>query len=400
MRRKVLAIILAESKGENLGPLTSDRCKAAVPFAGKFRVIDFSLSNCINSGIRQINVMVQYKSDSLQKHIRDGWSILNPPLGEYIDVYPPQQIEDNRWYSGTADAIFQNLYTIEQENPDYVLILAGDHIYNMDYRHMINLHQENEADVTIAAIPIPIDEGKNYGVLGIDEKNKVISYAEKPEEPVPFDREEQQTLSSMGIYVFSREILKDILKIDAQRASSHDFGRDIIPSMIGDYNMYVFKFMHENGVPRYWRNLGSIQSYYQTHVDILYPPTNFDILSDKWRMRTNEIHIAPAIIEGHHTHFGLAINSLITGGGIIVGTVKNSILSPNVYIMEDAEVKNSIVFENVRIGKGAKVKNAIIEKNVIIPENFQLGYNRDEDGKRFVLAEDNLVVIPKNTVVE
>ncbi|MDH4129731.1 MAG: sugar phosphate nucleotidyltransferase, partial [Spirochaetota bacterium] len=343
---KVLAIILAGGKGTRLYPLVEKRCKPAVPFGGKYRIIDFTLSNCINSGIRQINVMVQYLSDSLQKHIRDGWNILSPALDEYIDVYPPQQRHSERWYQGTADAIFQNLFTIERVNPDYILVLAGDHIYKMDYREIINYHIKNHADLTIATIPTPIEESSGFGVIEIDSNNRIIGFEEKPKSPKPIPNNPKMALASMGIYVFSREVLFHHLILDADSSSSHDFGKDIIPKMVSNNPVYSFAHQYPDGKPRYWRDVGTLKSYYDSNMDLLNENCEFELFHENWKFRTCQTQSSPNLvgIEANSSEF--LINSIVTGGAYIRGKVKNCIMSPEVIIGKDAEVSNSILFNS------------------------------------------------------
>ncbi len=393
---KVLSIILAGGKGSRLSPLSENRCKPAVFFGGRFRIIDFVLSNCINSGIRQINVMVQYLSDSLQKHIRSGWSILSPPLGEYIDVYPPQQRHSENWYQGTADAIFQNIFTIEKESPDYVLILGGDHIYKMDYREIINYHIEKNAELTIATIPVSIEEGKSFGIMEVKKDGKIIGFEEKPQNPKPIPNKPNTTLASMGIYVFSKDVLLDQLIIDADSSSSHDFGKDIIPKMINEHRVYSFPFQNKDGSPRYWRDVGTLTSYYTSNMDLLNKDCSFDLFGEDWKFRTYQSNSAPSMI-GITKNNGYLINSIISGGANIKGKVTNSILSPDIIIEEDAEVDQCILFSHSHIKKGAKLTKTIVEKNIIIPENYCID-NNINNNDIFKVTKEGITVVAKKTI--
>ena len=393
---KILAIILAGGKGTRLFPLTEDRCKPAVPFGGKYRIIDFALGNCINSGIRQIHVMVQYLSDSLQKHIRDGWSILSPSLSEYIDVYPPQRLLSDNWYQGTADAIFQNIFTIQRMDPDYLLVLAGDHIYRMDYRDIINFHIEKKGELTIATIPVPVEEGYQFGIIEVDPNNRIIGFEEKPEKPKHIPGNEKIALASMGIYVFSRDALFHYLKQDADLPSSHDFGKDIIPKMVEHNAVYSFAHQFKDGKPRYWRDVGTLKSYYDANMELLQKNPPFELFNENWKFRTHQNQSAPNLIAIKENSGNIYENSLLTGGSVIRASVKNSVLSPGVIVEEDAMIENSILFNSCHIMKGAKIRNAIIEKNVLIPEGYQIGFDPEQDKKKYTVTNEGITVISKN----
>lgn len=390
---KVLAFLLAGGKGTRLSPLVNERCKPAVPFGGRFRIIDFTLSNCINSGIRRVNVMVQYQSESLQKHIRDGWSILSSYLGEYIDVYPPQQRVSDHMYTGTADAVYQNLYTIEVEKPDYILILGGDHIYKMDYRHMIRFHLEKGAALTVAAVPVPISEAVHFGIIVMDKKYQVLRFQEKPKENAATIPDDPNTcLASMGIYVFSTEIMKKYLMMDSQKTSDHDFGKNIIPDMLeNNESIYVFPFRDKDGNPGYWKDVGTLSAYYQTNMEMLSEESPFQLDDPKWKIRTYEPYQLPAQIMSK----GSVNNSLISGGVKIYGKVKNSILSGKVIVEEGATVEDSIIFDNAIIGKQAQVQRAILDKDVVIPPSYILSKEHLTNEEQFTITEDHVIVLPK-----
>ncbi len=390
---KVLAIILAGGKGTRLEPLVAERCKPAVPFGGKFRIIDFVLSNCINSEIRRINVMVQYKSNSLQKHIVEGWSFLSPYLGEYIDVYPPQQRVGEHWYSGTADAVYQNLFTIEEEKPDLVLILSGDHIYKMDYRKMIAEHLENQAALTIASIPTPIKDGSRFGILGINEVGKVIEFQEKPPTPFPIPDDPDQCLASMGIYIFNTESLVQRLVKDAQSQSDHDFGKNIIPAMIHTEPVYAHLFCDEQGNAEYWRDVGTISSFYDSNMDLLLPGSGFTIDDPTWQFRTVQLQNAPARILGNNPNQQIN-HSYFSNGSVIEGDVIHSILGFNVNVKPEAQVLDSVLFNGVTVGEGATVQRAIVDKGVTIPDGVDIA-EIDVDNYGGKRTEDGISVLPK-----
>jgi len=396
--KKVLAMILAGGRGERLYPLTRDRAKPAVPFGAIYRIIDFTLSNCLNSGIRRIYALTQYKSTSLQRHIQFGWNILSAPLGEFIEAVPAQQRINEHWYQGTADAIFQNIYTLQVERPDLVLILSGDHIYKMDYRKMIAFHLEKGADLTVAAIRMDRNLSREFGVIEIDEDWQIIGFQEKPEEPKTLPGDPSGILASMGIYVFNTELLVRRLIEDARSDSSHDFGKDIIPRMIGKDQIFAFDFRQGDcGGVGYWRDVGTIDAYYEANIDLISVIPQLNLYDSQWPILTQQPISPPAktvwIEEGR---VGTALNSIISNGCIISGgNVKRSILSPNVTVHSFAEVEDSILLEGVDVGRNAKIKKTIVDKEVRIPPGTEIGYHLDEDAKRFTVTDSGIVVVPK-----
>jgi glucose-1-phosphate adenylyltransferase len=396
--KKVLAMILAGGRGERLYPLTRDRAKPAVPFGAIYRIIDFTLSNCLNSGIRRIYALTQYKSTSLQRHIQLGWNILSAPLGEFIEAVPAQQRINEHWYQGTADAIFQNIYTLQMERPDLILILSGDHIYKMDYRKMIAFHLEKGADLTVAAIRMDRNLSREFGVIEIDEDWRIIGFQEKPEEPKTIPGDPSGILASMGIYVFNTELLVRRLIEDARSDSSHDFGKDIIPRMIGKDQVFTFDFRQGDcGGVGYWRDVGTIDAYYEANIDLISITPQLNLYDLQWPILTHQPISPPAktvwIEEGR---VGTALNSIISNGCIISGgNVKRSILSPNVTVHSFAEVEYSILLEGVDVGRNAKIKRTIIDKEVQIPQGMEIGYHLDEDAKRFTVTDSGIVVVPK-----
>jgi glucose-1-phosphate adenylyltransferase len=402
---KALAIILAGGKGTRLEPLTRDRAKPGVPFGGQYRIIDFVLSNCINSGLRKILVLTQYKAASLDRHINKGWRFLSRELGEYIDVIPPQQRVGEQWYMGTADAIYQNIYSIEQEAPDYTLILSGDHIYRMDYRPMIQQHFERRADLTIASLPVPIDEARSFGVLEVDDSSRVVSFHEKPARPNPLPQRPDLALASMGIYVFNTSVMFERLCQDAIRPnSSHDFGKDIIPAMIKDARVYTYAFNDERtGEAAYWRDVGTLDSYYQTSMDLLAPRPHLDLHDEAWPFFTSQTHAAPPKFissdrgDNGRAPRGQAVDSMVCPGCVVDGGhVERSILARRVLVERYSIIEDSIIQENVKIGEHCRIRRAIIDKDNVIPAGTHIGYDLAFDRRRgFTITDQGLVVVPK-----
>ncbi|MCX8117119.1 MAG: glucose-1-phosphate adenylyltransferase [Desulfobacterota bacterium] len=395
---KVLTMLLAGGRGERLYPLTRDRAKPAVPFGAIYRIIDFTLSNCVNSDIRRIYILTQYKSTSLQRHIQLGWNILATALGEFIEIIPAQQRIDEHWYQGTADAVFQNLYTLQNERPDLVLILSGDHIYKMDYRKMIAYHLEKEADLTVASIRMDRSLSREFGVMEVDGEGRILGFQEKPAEPKTIPGDPEGILASMGIYVFNTEILVRRLIEDARSDSSHDFGKDVIPSMIERDRVFAFDFRQGDcGKVGYWRDVGTIEAYYEANMDLVSVTPQLNLYDPDWPIFTYQPPYPPAktvlIEEGR---VGTALNSIVSNGTIISGgTVKRSILSPRVQIHSYAEVEDSILLEGVDVGRHARIRRTIIDKEVRIPEGTRIGYDLEEDAKRFTVSPSGIVVVPK-----
>ena len=392
-------MILAGGKGERLYPLTKDRTKPAVPFGGIYRIIDFTLSNCVNSNIRKIYVLTQYKSISLNRHIQLGWNLFSSQLGEFISLVPAQQRVDERWYQGTADAIFQNFYTLQQERPDLVLILAGDHIYKMDYNEMIRYHLEKGGDLTVGTMQMPNSTSREFGVIEVDRDFRIVGFQEKPEHPKTLPENPEAILASMGIYVFNTEKLVRRLIEDAKRrGSSHDFGRDVIPSMITKDTVYAFNFWdEERREPKYWRDLGTLDAYWEANIDLVSVIPQLNLYDSEWPIHTCYVPFAPAkTLHSDGERTGVAINSILSGGCIISGgRVENSILSPNVKIHSYAEVTDSIIMEGVSIGRHARIRRTIIDKGVKVPGGMEIGFNLHEDRKKFTVSHTDIVVIPK-----
>jgi glucose-1-phosphate adenylyltransferase len=404
-----LTLILAGGKGTRLEPLTRDRAKPAVPFGGLYRIIDFTLSNCINSGLRKILVLTQYKARSLDRHIGTGWSFLTRELDEYIEVLPPQQRIDEHWYQGTADAIYQNIYTIEKADPKYVVILAGDHIYKMDYDDMIRHHVERSADLTIGCLPMPLRDGIHFGAVQVDAEDRVTSFLEKVKEPPPIPNDPEHFLASMGIYVFTARLMYELLCQDATRSdSAHDFGRNIIPTMIQAQKVQAFRFRDKNRktVP-YWRDVGTLDAYYQANMDLIEVDPVLNLYDREWPIRTHQAQLPPPKFvfddgPGADARRGEALNSMVCQGCIISGGhVRRSILSPNVRVNSFAVVENSILFDGVDVGRHSRLRRVIIDKDVKIPPNTTIGYNAEHDRQRgFQVTEQGVVVIAKAELPE
>lgn len=400
MFQKTLAIILAGGVGSRLAPLTEDRAKPAVPFGGKYRIIDFVLSNCLHSGIRRVLMLTQYKSHSLQKHVRDGWSIFNPELGEYITLVPPQMRTGDRWYGGTADAIYQNLYLLERSGADYVIILPGDHIYRMDYAPMMEFHKRSNADLTIACRDVPLEEASQFGVMSLDANQRITQFVHKPTDPAQMPCESDHAIASMGVYIFSTERLMQILEAHGTQGSDHDFGKDIIPSLIDSGKVFAYPFGGDSGrvtPDKYWRDVGTIDAYYQANMDLLdqVPPMN--LYQDEWPVRTYAAQHPPArTVPGRLGSEGIAINSIVAGGAVISGaSAQRSILFSNVFVDEEAMVHESILFDGVKVGKGAQLNRCIVDKDVVIPNGEEIGLDTIKDRERFDISPDGIVVVPK-----
>jgi len=403
---RVLAMLMAGGRGQRLEPLTLHRAKPAVPFGGIYRIIDFTLSNCVNSGIRHINVLVQYKSLSLNRHLRDAWSFLTAELGEYIDTIPPQQRVGDHWYLGTADAVYQNLYSIEKDNPEHVLILSGDHVYKMDYRHLVDYHIDRHADMTVGAVEVPKEQAHLFGILEVDASHRVTGFQEKPEQAQPLPHHPTMCFASMGVYVFRTDFMIRALEEDAADPhSTHDFGRDLLPRLIDRARVFAFSFIDENKKEsKYWRDVGTIDAYWAANMDLVSINPVFNLYDHDWPIRTAPaMHPPPKFVfaqEWPGGRMGVALDALVSPGCIISGgRVQNAILSPCVRVNSYAQVTDSILFENVNVGRHAKIRRAIIDKDVRIPEGMQIGYNLDEDRKRFTVSKEGVVVIEKGAVL-
>ena len=393
-----LAMILAGGQGERLYPLTRDRAKPAVFFGGIYRIIDFTLSNCANSGLRKIYLLTQYRSLSLDRHVRHGWSIFNAELDEFVHTVPPQQRMRTQFYQGTADAIFQNIYTLQMEKPQHVVILAGDHVYKMDYGRLLAFHIEKQADLTIACVPVPTAQATTLGVARVDDDQRVVAFDEKPAAPSPIPDDPEFALCSMGVYVFTTEVLVRAVIEDAKQDSEHDFGRDIIPTLVHTNRVFAYGFRDERtGEPAYWRDIGSLDSYYDANMDLVAVEPRCNLYEEEWPVRTHMEQRPPAktVLCTSNPNAG-AIDSLVSGGCIISGArVTRSILSPHVRVERDAEVTESIVFPDVSVGEGAKLQRTIVDRGVHIPAGACFGYDADEDRRRATVTPGGVVVITR-----
>ncbi len=399
--QNIFTMVLAGGRGERLHPLTEHRAKPAVPFGGKYRIIDFTLSNCLNSGLRKVAVLIQYKSHSLDRHIRTGWDVFNAELGEYIASIPPQQRISEEWYRGTADAVYQNLFLLENEQPDYVLILAGDHIYKMNYMEMFHWLVAKSADVVVGALDIPIEEAHRFGVMGVDDDFRVKEFVEKSATPTPTPEDPTKAFASMGIYMFRAQSLREELIADAREGTAHDFGKNIIPRMIRTRRVYAFKFQDANKkAVKYWRDIGTLDAYWEANLDLVAVDPLFNLYDQQWPIRTYQGQYPPAKFvfaqDYQGGRMGVALDSIVCGGCIISGgRVQNSVLSPNVRVQDHADVRDSVIMENVVIGEHCRIRRAIIDKDVTIPPKTEIGYDRESDAKRFHVTDSGLVVISK-----
>ncbi|MDR1988989.1 MAG: glucose-1-phosphate adenylyltransferase [Acidobacteriaceae bacterium] len=395
-----LVIVLAGGAGERLFPLTKDRAKPAVYFGGPYRIIDFVLSNCINSGLRRVFIATQYKSLSLNRHIRGGWGIVSEELGEFIEILPPQKRVSEHWYQGTADAVYQNLYSVMRENPKYVFVLSGDHLYKMDYARMLRYHQEKGAAVTLACIEEPIAEASRFGIVAIDETHRVTEFQEKPAQPSPIPGVPDFALASMGVYIFNTDVLVSALEGDADKHTNHDFGKDIIPALIHQAPVYAYSFYDENKkASKYWRDIGTLDAYFEANMDLCHVNPEFNLYDPEWPLRTNQPQAPPAKFVFAETggRCGQALDSIISPGCIISGsTVLGSVLCPNVRVHSFCQIEQCILMPGVHVGRHAKIRRAIIDRDVIIPRGALIGYNLDEDRKRHTVTDSGIVVVTTN----
>ena len=394
----ILVILLAGGVGERLSPLTKERAKPAVHFGGPYRIIDFTLSNCINSGLRRIFIATQYKSLSLSRHIRTGWNVVSEELGEFIEILPPQKRVGEHWYLGTADAVFQNLYSIVRETPAHVIVLSGDHVYKMDYAKMVRFHSEQNADVTIATIEVPVADGRRFGIVSIDAQDRVTGFAEKPSEPTPIPGSSDVALASMGIYVFKADVLVRALEDDAvQPDSQHDFGKNIIPSLIHSAPVYSYRFHDENKkAAKYWRDVGTLDAYFEASMDLCQVNPEFNLYDPEWPLRTYQPQAPPAkfVFAEEGRRCGQALDSIISNGCIISGSrITGSILCPNVRVHSFCRIDQAILMQGVRVGRHARIRRAIIDRDVLIPRGALIGYDMDEDRRRHTVTENGVVVV-------
>ncbi|HXS27439.1 MAG TPA: glucose-1-phosphate adenylyltransferase [Steroidobacteraceae bacterium] len=392
-----LAVVMAGGRGERLKDLTAHRCKPATPFGGKFRIVDFVLSNCVNSGIRQISILTQYKAQSLIQHVQQGWSYLRGEFGEFVEVVPAQQQLGECWYRGTADALYQNLELILSHRPKHVLVLAGDHIYKMDYGPMIAYHVEKGGDVTVGVVVLPAAESRSFGVLTATEWNRVTKFTEKPAKPDTLPNRPDSILASMGIYVFNTRLLERLLVEDASDAASqHDFGKNVIPQAIGTRQVFAYPFQDvKTRAQSYWRDVGTIDAYYEANVELVHVAPELNIYDREWPIWTYQVHSPPAkFVLDEDGRRGMAINSVVSGGCIISGsTVRGSLLFSDVRVDEHSVVEDAVVLPRVEIGKGCHVRRAILDEGCQVPDGMQIGLDRNADAQRFHVTDKGVALV-------
>ncbi|WP_432209968.1 glucose-1-phosphate adenylyltransferase [Marinobacter alkaliphilus] len=398
LTRQTLALVLAGGRGSRLHDLTKWRAKPAVPFGGKFRIIDFPLSNCINSGIAQVGVITQYKSHSLIRHIQRGWGFMRGELDEFVELLPAQQRIETSWYEGTADAVLQNLDIIRSHEPEYVLILAGDHVYKMDYGTMLAAHVENEADITVGCIEVPIEDATAFGVMSVDDELRITEFEEKPAVPKAMPGQPDKALASMGIYVFSTRILFDELLRDHQlnNESSHDFGKDIIPSVIRRLNVYAFPFRDPvNKKPAYWRDVGTIDSLWQANLELIDVSPELNLYDAHWPIWTYQEQLPPAkFIFDDEDRRGTAVDSMVAGGCIVSGArIRHSLLFSQVRVHSFTTVEDAVIFPDVDIGRHCHIRKAVIDRGCRIPDGTRIGFDKKADENRFHVSPKGVVLI-------
>lgn len=397
LTRDTLALILAGGRGSRLKQMTLWRAKPSIPFGGKFRIIDFPLSNCVNSGIRQIGLLTQYKAHSLIKHIQQGWGFLRGEFGEFVELLPAQQRIASAWYAGTADAIYQNLDIIRTHNPEYVLILAGDHIYKMDYGPMIAQHVENQADMTVGCIEVDLKRARAFGVMTVDGDNRVIEFNEKPREPQPVPGSQDLALASMGIYVFNTGFLYEQLIKDADNTNStHDFGHDIIPSIINNYRVFTYPFRDaETGRQAYWRDVGTIDAFWEANLELIGITPELNLYDADWPIWTYQEQLPPAkFVFDDDDRRGMAVDSMVSGGCVISGAiVRHSLLFSNVKVSSYSTIENAVVLPEVEVGRNSRIRKAVVDKGCRIPPDTIIGEDPEQDAERFYVSPGGVVLV-------
>jgi glucose-1-phosphate adenylyltransferase len=392
-----MAVVMAGGRGERLAHLTRNRAKPALPFGGKYRIIDFSLSNCVNSGIRQILVLTQYKAHSLIQHIQRGWGYLRGELGEFVQLVPAQQQIGEMWYRGTADSIYQNLDIIEAYHPDLVLVLAGDHVYKMDYGPMIAFHVEKDADITVGVVQVPIASAHQFGVMMVDDNQQVLRFSEKPARPEPMPGNNDMVLASMGIYVFGLDFLKKRLAADAANPdSAHDFGRNVIPETIASGRVFAYPFEDvKTAAQAYWRDVGTVDGFYEANMELIYVTPELNLYDEDWPIWTYQEHVpACKFVLDEDGRRGEAINSLVAGGCIVSGaTVRESLLFVNTHVSERSHIYRSVLLPNVRVGCNCRISRAILDEGCVVPDGTHIGENPQADRERFHVTARGVVLV-------
>lgn len=397
LTRDTLALILAGGRGSRLKQMTDWRAKPAVPFGGKFRIIDFPLSNCVNSGIRRVGILTQYKAHSLMLHIQQAWSFMRGEFGEFVELLPASQRTEQGWYSGTADAVFQNMDILRNHGPEYVLILAGDHIYKMDYGDMLAKHVEQGADMTIGCIEVPLEQASALGVMSVDMNRRIVAFDEKPENPTPVPGKEDVALASMGIYIFNAKFLYEQLMKDAQTAgSTHDFGHDIIPELIKNYKVLAFPYKDVQGNdPGYWRDVGTIDAFWEANLELIGVTPELNLYDESWPIWTYQTQLPPAkFVFDDDDRRGYAVDSMVSGGCIISGSkISHSVLFSNVEVDSFSEVKDAVVLPHVKIGKNCRLNKVILEKGCEVPDGTVIGEDLEADAQRFHVSPKGVVLV-------
>ncbi len=406
---QTVALILAGGRGTRLRDLTAKRAKPAVHFGGKFRIIDFALSNCINSGIRRIGVITQYQSHTLVQHIQRGWSVFNEEMNEFVDLLPAQQrFSTESWYRGTADAVTQNLDIIRRYNAQYIVILAGDHIYKMDYSRMLLDHVTHHARCTVACIPVPVAEATAFGVMAVDNDNKVTAFVEKPASPPSMPGDDSLALASMGIYVFNADYLYQLLEEDLQQAnSSHDFGKDLLPKIVASGDAYAHSFnlscvQSDDTSPPYWRDVGTLEAYWRANLDLASVTPELDMYDQEWPIRTQMEQLPPAkFVQDRSGSHGMTMNSLVSGGCIISGSVVvHSVLFPRVRVNSFCNIDSSVLLPDVVVGRSCRLRRCVIDRACVLPEGMVIGENPDEDSRRFYRSEEGIVLVTRTMLAK
>ena len=397
LTKDTLALVLAGGRGSRLMQLTQWRAKPAVPFGGKFRIIDFPLSNCVNSGIRKVGILTQYKAHSLIQHIQRGWGFMRGELGEFVELLPAQQRLETSWYEGTADAVYQNIDIIRTHKPEFVLILAGDHVYKMDYGTMLAAHVEAEADITVGCIAVPLAEASAFGVMAVDEDNRILEFAEKPAHPTPMPGRDDMALASMGIYVFRTDILIEELLRDADDAASkHDFGGNIIPDLINRLRVTAFPFRKTGTEDQaYWRDVGTIDAYWQANMELIGISPELNLYDQEWPIWTYQDQVPPAkFVFNDEGRRGMSVDSMVAGGCIVSGSyVRRSLLFSNVNVHSYSTIEDSIIFPQVDIGRRCVIRKAIVDKGCMIPPDTHIGVDPEEDARRYHVSEGGVVLV-------
>jgi len=392
-----LVVLLAGGAGERLAPLTKERAKPAVYFGGPYRIIDFTLSNCINSGLRRIFIATQYKSLSLNRHIRMGWSFLSEDLGEFVEILPPQKRVGEHWYLGTADAVYQNLYSIVRETPRHVIILSGDHVYKMDYAKMLRFHLDRQAALTVGTIDVPIGDAYRFGIVAVGEDSRITGFQEKPGEPTQIPEMPGFAVGSMGVYIFEFDVLLRALEDDAARPTAHDFGKDIIPWLIDRVPTFAYRFYDENKKSaQYWRDIGTLDAYFEANMDLCRVNPEFNLYDPEWPLRTHQPQSPPAkfVFAEEGRRSGFALDSIISPGCIVSGSrISGSVLCPNVRVHSFGVIEQSILMPGVRVGRHARIRRTIVDRDVLIPRGAVIGFDLDEDRRRHAVTERGVVVV-------